>query len=59
MGDFDILYLCDRKACENCHEECRHTPDIKHAVHRYTLNGRKFQVVQDVYCKALFEVKED
>ena len=27
-----ILYLCDRKACENCHEECKHTTDIRHAV---------------------------
>ena len=27
-----ILYLCDRKACENCHEECKHTSDIRHAV---------------------------
>lgn len=27
-----ILYLCDRKACENCHEECKHTSDIRHAI---------------------------
>jgi len=28
----EILYLCDRKACENCSPECRHTTDIYHAV---------------------------
>lgn len=27
-----ILYLCDRKACENCNSECKHTTDIQHAV---------------------------
>ena len=27
-----ILYLCDRKACENCSGICKHTTDIRHAV---------------------------
>ena len=27
-----ILYLCDRKACENCSDICKHTSDIRHAV---------------------------
>lgn len=27
-----IFYLCDRRACEKCAPECRHTPDIRHAV---------------------------
>ena len=27
-----ILYLCDRKACEICNEECKHTSDIRHAI---------------------------
>lgn len=27
-----ILYLCDRKACENCSSECKHTTDIRHAI---------------------------
>ena len=27
------LYLCDRKACENCaYPLCKHTTDISHAV---------------------------
>ena len=26
-----ILYICDRKACENCNKECKHTTDIRHA----------------------------
>ena len=46
MGDFDILYICDRKACENCYEECKHTNDIEHAVNRYCFNGRMFQFVE-------------
>lgn len=28
----DVAYLCDRKACEDCHPEfCDHTLDISHA----------------------------
>lgn len=26
-----VLYECDRRACESCHPECRHTKDIRHA----------------------------
>ena len=46
MEDFDVLYICDRKACENCHEECMHTSDIEHAIHRYDLHGRTFQLIE-------------
>lgn len=28
-----ILYLCDRKRCTNCYEECRHTSSREHALH--------------------------
>ena len=27
-----ILYICDRKRCANCNEDCRHTSDLKHAI---------------------------
>ena len=27
-----VLYLCDRKACENCNPDCRYTHDISHAI---------------------------
>lgn len=28
----NILFICDRKACERCcYPQCRHTPDIEHA----------------------------
>ena len=28
----NILFLCDRKACEKCsYPTCRHTPELKHA----------------------------
>lgn len=26
------LYLCNRKACEVCNEDCSYTFDIRHAV---------------------------
>ena len=58
MGDFDILYLCDRKACENCHEECKHTENIDHAIHRYDLNGRMFEAIETGFKVGFFE-KED
>lgn len=29
--DAKILYVCDRKKCETCHEECHLTHDIHHA----------------------------
>ena len=43
MGDFEFLYLCDQKACENCNGECRHTSDIEHAVNRDCFDGCMFQ----------------
>lgn len=27
-----VYYLCDRKACDLCGNNCEHTSDIKHAV---------------------------
>ena len=27
------FYICDRKKCENCTPDCRHTLDIEHAVY--------------------------
>lgn len=30
-GPAKILYLCDRRRCDNCSEECRLTSDIRHA----------------------------
>lgn len=32
MAQPNILYECDRRACERCHAECHHTYDISHAV---------------------------
>lgn len=55
-NDVDFLYLCDRKACENCHDECNHTSDIEHAIHRDGLNSRKFMLVRDKSHTGLFEI---
>lgn len=30
-GPAKILYLCDRRRCDNCSEDCRLTSDIRHA----------------------------
>ena len=35
----ETLYLCDRKACEHCSPECRHTTDIYHAVNFEKCDG--------------------
>lgn len=33
--DIRLLFLCDREAClQPCYEECKHTSELKHAVHR-------------------------
>ena len=26
-----VIYICNRKRCENCHPECQHTSDIRFA----------------------------
>ena len=39
----NILYLCDRKACENCSSYCEYTTDINHAIHKDSLDGREFE----------------
>ena len=31
MNKQSPLYLCDRRACNHCSPECRHTTDITHA----------------------------
>ena len=36
----DILYKCDRRACEHCSPECSHTQDISHAVNFQKFVGR-------------------
>jgi hypothetical protein len=33
-----VLYLCDRRACDECHTECDHTDDIRHA-RNYTIES--------------------
>lgn len=32
ITDGTILYICDRKRCINCNEDCKHTTDVKHAI---------------------------
>lgn len=39
---FQVAYLCDRKKCEVCHEECRHTLDIRHAVNFRRVHADKY-----------------
>lgn len=34
-----ILYICDRRKCNNCSMECRHTTDIEHAVNFKNIDG--------------------
>lgn len=37
-----IFYICDREQCENCHDECKHTTDIKHSVNYKERGGPAF-----------------
>lgn len=34
-----ILYICDRRKCNNCSMECTHTTDIEHAVNFKNIDG--------------------
>lgn len=43
----DVLYLCDRRACDNCSwPECQHTLDIAHAVN-FTLSPYGFFIEKE------------
>lgn len=57
MPTIDIFYLCDRKACENCHEECRHTSDVEHAVNRWHFDGKMFEYCENGDQIGFFEVE--
>ena len=47
------FYVCDRKKCPNCSEECKHTSDITHALydkHKYFYHDWKhdlWEVIQE------------
>ena len=46
MDPINILYLCDGKQCYNgpCqNEDCHHTHDINHALHKDDLDGKLFE----------------
>ncbi|MEG2332811.1 MAG: hypothetical protein RSB62_11005 [Bacteroides sp.] len=36
-----VLYICDRRACNQCNPECMHTNDISHA--------KDFELLHDVF----------
>lgn len=50
MNRSQVFYLCNRKKCPNCHEECRHTSDLRFA--KYQTDHRRFEEVAD---KMIFE----
>lgn len=42
--EVEILYLCDGKYCRYCHpDDCSHTTEIEHALHKDSLEGRTFE----------------
>lgn len=42
----DVLYSCDGKRCETCHpEECKHTLEREHAMHKDSLVGCVFTCI--------------
>lgn len=38
-----ILYVCDRRACENCDDDCVYTADITHA--------KNFELIGDIFAE--------
>lgn len=49
-----VFYVCDRKKCEKCHDECRHTSDIEHAANFIQVGGNfteRDDAVPVVQCK--------
>lgn len=38
-----VFYICDRTACEVCHDECTHTDDITHAKNFYKIDCDYFE----------------
>lgn len=53
----NILYLCDRKACENCSSYCEYTTDINHAIHKDSLDGREFEYKEGLLDATFMEKK--
>lgn len=49
-----VFYLCDRKACENCSDECMYTSDVSHAI-----NFNKINIDNDVHYIEKQELKND
>ena len=63
-----VLFLCDRRACERCHPECKHTLDISHAKNFEIENGNYVEKVDPltvfkVDCllpkAALYKIREE
>ena len=55
-----IFYLCDRRACEKCHDECEHTNDIRHAVSfELTPNGNMYEREPEVVLISETSGKDD
>lgn len=41
------LYICDRRACDTCYPECKHTKDLRHAKHFEASECRNLFVEQE------------
>lgn len=49
------FYICDRKKCDVCSKECKHTSDINHALYDIPEPWRKWEV----FDSGMFEVKRE
>lgn len=49
MSELQVLYICDRIKCENCHENCKHTTDIEHAKNFKVTRTNEFDGTSRVY----------
>lgn len=53
-----IFYLCDRRACEHCSPECKHTTDVRHAAN-FEMNRRSIWEVESEQITRLSEINVD
>lgn len=49
----EIVFICDRQKCEVCHDECRHTKDINHAVNFAKVTDDKYMEINDDLAETL------
>lgn len=53
-----VMFLCDRRACDKCFNECQHTSEIKHAENFQLSIGGKFFVEKNAQKKTKADLRQ-